>query len=841
MEMEIEQESLQTTSGSTTSGSSSARTGTSLKAPFSKNKVSSSIKTHGRNFSLSRSSKKHTRETGTIGSYSEERDKREEEDRQPETPAHHQSSFQSMETPFDGNEGRRQKETLSRRSTNLTTKGYDDPDLEWVSDGSGCDAEHDAQDELPKQSLLQNNVCQEALRADKTTGITLDNENGKGQQLKQRIKNAYIDILFGAEYMAKHNLHSPSRNQQSNPASPGAPHINAPLSNPSHESHRSAATREARQKTKTLSALSPPCKSDNSSSPQPQRKHAVHRSKGHGVVPLGTPYLSYTTSDVPLERGNHDELSSLGMTLSKLALGVYVYSVDPTSEAAIAGVLPGSILLRINGMPVVGDPSHITLERLYTYQGWFGTPAQKERPIGLDLVYASKVYRILLLLSSSHDWGIGWASCGNFPLIQKVAPGGIAASFGVQKGALLSGVEIYNESESPSIIKRDKTEPEEIEKEDGPIGVQTSSTAILTTRKTFRRCDHLAIAMQIKKACQQRKELDSSVSPRSTTQEQPHMILSFVFAPKGSRTFEWSKHKPEKEQNKSSSDTAKYEYFSVMTQQEFDEQQRGTQPKVLKTPDCVSTCNRMFFGPSPSPEALPTRVMPDAHSSSRAKEVLSPSLVASLVLAGKIIPPKTQSDLDLFALQYKEEQTEDQRKQHSIRKFDPCPSLSWDASPSLVLTYWNVIADLHHLVSYHALGHNEDALAMEYAIFHQQASDPSPPQDDVSRNSNTICPSSQQNKFLKEIVFYLCNSECGYPNSEKQIVNDGAQVCENILLQLLDVIVRYGSMGEGTKLNSSHHQNVHLMEENNLAALDQVLWAKEIVRALSDALIFQVS
>ena len=62
----------------------------------------------------------------------------------------------------------------------------------------------------------------------------------------------------------------------------------------------------------------------------------------------------------------------LGMTISRIPLGLYVHSLNVNSEAYSCGVSPGSILVDINGrMGMLGERSDRGLERLWRYEGLF--------------------------------------------------------------------------------------------------------------------------------------------------------------------------------------------------------------------------------------------------------------------------------------------------------------------------------------------------------------------------------------------------------------------------------------------------------------------------------------
>ena len=60
--------------------------------------------------------------------------------------------------------------------------------------------------------------------------------------------------------------------------------------------------------------------------------------------------------------------SRLGMTISRIPLGLYVRAVSLDSEAYVAGISPGSVLVSINRtLGMLGERSDGALMRLWTY------------------------------------------------------------------------------------------------------------------------------------------------------------------------------------------------------------------------------------------------------------------------------------------------------------------------------------------------------------------------------------------------------------------------------------------------------------------------------------------
>lgn len=173
-------------------------------------------------------------------------------------------------------------------------------------------------------------------------------------------------------------------------------------------------------------------------------------------------YVSYTTT-IPSQKDT-DSNSKVGVTLSRIPIGVYVRMVDIESEAYCAGVVPGSVLIDINGMGVLGEPSHKLLERLWMYEGHFaelGTAVQMKNhhhhhenasilvgkdkneiqkgltgPVALKLINDGIVYTVVLVTGA--PFGISWAPAGNFALVQRTY--GHAQKAGVKRGCIVAAV-----------------------------------------------------------------------------------------------------------------------------------------------------------------------------------------------------------------------------------------------------------------------------------------------------------------------------------------------------------------------------------------------------------------
>ncbi len=188
-------------------------------------------------------------------------------------------------------------------------------------------------------------------------------------------------------------------------------------------------------------------------------------------------YLSYTAtipSTKDVVKSNNDKV---GLTLSRIPIGVYVRLVDIESEAYAAGIVPGSVLIDINGMGVLGEPSHKLLERIWKFEGHFdeyhdignnsdhgGVGSRKNNPnpkhkhkdgindsnhdvgagaggrhksvITLKFIKDGIVYSALLM--SGTPMGVSWAPCGNFALVQRTYA--MAQKAGVRRGCIVAAV-----------------------------------------------------------------------------------------------------------------------------------------------------------------------------------------------------------------------------------------------------------------------------------------------------------------------------------------------------------------------------------------------------------------
>lgn len=219
---------------------------------------------------------------------------------------------------------------------------------------------------------------------------------------------------------------------------------------------------------------------------------------GISTIPFSASTSTFSTTTTSNNNNNNNN-SKLGITISRIPLGLYVKSISIHSEAYSAGISPGSILISMNEMGMLGERSDRALERLWMYAGLLllssggennngsgsgkknelreddggegsgsgGTPnsttttatatttatsstspsatpppednLQVKRPIQLTLYKHGQLYTVLLL--SGHPLsGIEWAPCGNFALVQRVVSNLAGYTAGVRRGTIVCAV-----------------------------------------------------------------------------------------------------------------------------------------------------------------------------------------------------------------------------------------------------------------------------------------------------------------------------------------------------------------------------------------------------------------
>ncbi|KAL3780653.1 hypothetical protein HJC23_000123 [Cyclotella cryptica] len=145
--------------------------------------------------------------------------------------------------------------------------------------------------------------------------------------------------------------------------------------------------------------------------------------------------------------GTERNRPKIGATISRIPLGLYVKSVSVHSEAYSAGISPGSILVDINGLGLLGETSHRAVERLWGYAGEDeldssltnmsnnNNTSSNNNNNSNDAAQQRQRRERQIQINTSR---IEWAPCGNFGLIQRSH--GLAAEAGVRRGCLVIAV-----------------------------------------------------------------------------------------------------------------------------------------------------------------------------------------------------------------------------------------------------------------------------------------------------------------------------------------------------------------------------------------------------------------
>ena len=244
---------------------------------------------------------------------------------------------------------------------------------------------------------------------------------------------------------------------------------------------------------------------------------------------------------------------SLGMTLSRLSLGLYVRSVRPGSEAWCAGVEENSVLVGINDgeLNLLAEPSKSALERIWQYEGYCcasienagakdknseeknsasnsdGTANTKMKirdPISMTFIRGGRLYKVLFL--SNPPYGIDWGPCGKFCLVQRVKPGGIADRAGVRPSSIVA--KIYNEgNEENEVQDKDRNRCHE--------------------QNTIYHLDHSSVATILKEAttaCARQQQIQNGHNENS-------IRIQLCFPPSEARSGHWERQQDDLEENKS--------------------------------------------------------------------------------------------------------------------------------------------------------------------------------------------------------------------------------------------------------------------------------------------------
>lgn len=344
---------------------------------------------------------------------------------------------------------------------------------------------------------------------------------------------------------------------------------------------------------------------------------------------------------------NSRQTSKIGATISRIPLGIYVRSISLTSEAYTVGISPGSILIDINGLGLLGETSYRAVERLWHYAGDYvgemGNGStdnlQVKKPIQLRFFKNSQVYTVFLM-SSTPLKGIEWAPCGNFALVQRSS--GLAAQCGVRRGCLVLAV--------------------------NDIGM--------------RQLDHAGVA----------KALIENYAGGSNS-----VVLTCGYTPATSRSGYYEEKTVEKKSGGGNSSSAgvevrprPVEYSTALSETFF----ACTAPSVALVDDGVMQT-------TPPNSAFKSSIVSSVRSSTNRGgdgENLVASELAAYVATGEILP----TDLGAVASQLEmyESSQQQRRRLTGIGSFGPCPSIRGDS----LLDAWNPLVSLSQSMSYQATG-----------------------------------------------------------------------------------------------------------------------------------------
>jgi len=347
--------------------------------------------------------------------------------------------------------------------------------------------------------------------------------SGAETTLRSDIRNEWVDAVFGKDFFPESKLNAARASGvhgrtinvaiQQTLGAAGIHHTvtyGAIIDSNGHASSRNDEERRNGQSGANLSdVFATPSKtlaSQNASTPLMNVDADNSLIAGSLVTPL--PGQSHQSQ---LGGGQFSQHGKLGLTISRIPLGLYVHSIATSSEAYTVGISPGSILVKINGLGMLGERSDRAMERVWRYAGvdtkrsvvgpgndrdtemigGGGNTLSKSasnlsqadeatieslkvhRPVHLTLYKSGRLYDVVLL-SGNALGGINWSSCGNFGLIHKVPEGSKAALCGVRRGTLLIALGGSD-----------------------PVGDSSSGGADGTVQ-SCRTLDHAGVASQIK-------------------------------------------------------------------------------------------------------------------------------------------------------------------------------------------------------------------------------------------------------------------------------------------------------------------------------------------------------
>jgi hypothetical protein len=213
-----------------------------------------------------------------------------------------------------------------------------------------------------------------------------------------------------------------------------------------------------------------------------QQEQQQQQQQQHAAINPNSSHIDEKKDATTLLSQQPDQ--KLGITLSRLTLGLYVRHVYPGSEAWCAGVQKNSILVSINHGTVnlLAEPTKAALERIWQYEG-FGaslegtgnlnttitttattttttrTPRNSVNgnhdesmpsnmvvhdPICMTFILHGREYDVVFL--SSPPYGIDWAPCGNFCLVKKVTSERAKHS-GILPSSIVAGIAVEGSTE----------------------------------------------------------------------------------------------------------------------------------------------------------------------------------------------------------------------------------------------------------------------------------------------------------------------------------------------------------------------------------------------------------
>eukprot|EP00934_Nitzschia_sp_Nitz4_P007645 Nitzschia sp. Nitz4//scaffold17_size182527//61404//65308//NITZ4_001846-RA/size182527-snap-gene-0.275-mRNA-1//1//CDS//3329539316//7635//frame0 len=159
----------------------------------------------------------------------------------------------------------------------------------------------------------------------------------------------------------------------------------------------------------------------------------------------------YQTVSVSIPPRQFHAQTSLGLSIARLPLGLSVRHVHPFSEAFSAGVPTSSILISINGINLLAEPTKQALERIWQYEGRIdNVPSTHviQQPVHCLFYHRGRILSVLFF--TNPPFGIDWGSCGNFPLIKQVS--GYAQTLGVPKGSFLAQISTHRDNNATTLL-----------------------------------------------------------------------------------------------------------------------------------------------------------------------------------------------------------------------------------------------------------------------------------------------------------------------------------------------------------------------------------------------------